>query len=95
MDPRCAYRPKLHGKQGDPVFGIRLISGSRHLLLPGLYLWGAGPNISPVPDSYWDWRDHLRDRFFSLPAWDDSWPDSTLLVFEPMYGDAVAPGDAP
>ncbi len=93
-DP-CMLRGTSYGWFADePVFALSLRAGERRANLPSLYLWASGPNANPViaaiPDSYWDFLDHMRDRAFTLPIWNESWPDDTLVVFEPMF-DVPAP----
>jgi hypothetical protein len=83
----------------EPVFGVRLLAGERRATLPSLYLWASAPNANPavaaVPDSYWDGLDYLRDRLFTLPIFNETWPDDTLVEFELMHDEQKQMQDVP
>ena len=73
----------------QPVFSVTLIDGDRREVLPLNRLY-AGAIDTPA------WKDDLPfcdcevlvDRSYLLPLGDRSWPDSTLVVLEPMQGNA-------
>ena len=68
-----------------PLWSVMLESGERKEVLPVEMLYG-GASRDP------DWKDDLpycdcevlMDRAYFLPLGDLSWPDDTLLTFEPM-----------
>jgi hypothetical protein len=71
----------------QPLFGVTLVTGARREMLPAARLY-AGVSEDPAD------RDELRycdcevllDRSYFLPLDDESWPDDTLVLFEPMTG---------
>lgn len=74
-----------------PLFGVTLVAGDRREMLPSERLWAGAvgdPNLRedlPLCDC-----EVLLDRAYFLPLGDRSWPDDTLVSFEPMEE-----GDAP
>jgi hypothetical protein len=77
----------------QPLFAVTLVAGQRRELLPVAQLYGGAsddPNIQddlPFCDC-----EVLLDRSYFLPLGDRSWPDDTLVEFEPMEGGAEAVG---
>jgi hypothetical protein len=65
----------------EPIFSVTLVSGSRRQTLPCYSVYGC--NAPPIFD-FMDFHEHLRDRAYLLPIRDTSWPDDTLVLFEPM-----------
>jgi hypothetical protein len=94
LDDPCASRHLRYAWFADePVFSITLVSEKRRWTLPCMALWVcdlAGPSAVLAP--LMDWYDLLRDRTFSLPLWDKTWPDDTLVVFDNMSNDPVKHG---
>ncbi len=77
----------------QPLFSVTLVAGPRREVLPVARLYGGAtddPDIrSDLP--YCD-CEVLLDRSYALPLADSSWPDDTLVEFEPMAGAAVGAG---
>jgi hypothetical protein len=75
----------------EPVFSVTLVAGSRRRTLPCVSVYACH---TPAIFNWMDWGDHLRDRVISMPIWDTSWSDDTLVVFDPMRGtDTTARSD--
>jgi hypothetical protein len=76
----------------QPLFSVTLVAGPRREVLPVAQLYGGAsedPNINddlPFCDC-----EVLLDRSYFLPLGDRSWPDDTLVEFEPMEGGVDAP----
>jgi hypothetical protein len=66
----------------QPLFGVRLRAGERSAALPFKMLY-AGGKLNRADLAYCDCQV-LLDRTYYAPIWDLSWPDDTLLEFEPM-----------
>ncbi|GAC1600493.1 MAG: hypothetical protein NVS3B2_02710 [Ramlibacter sp.] len=77
----------------QPLFGVTLIAGQRREALPVARLYGGASDEPAYRDElpYCD-CEVLLDRTYFLPLGDASWPDETLVVFEPMVGGG-SPGD--
>lgn len=78
----------------QPLFGVTLIAGARREMLPAAQLWaGASDDPAYREDLPYCDCEVLLDRSYFLPLGDESWPDDTLVVFEPMAGraDGVVP----
>jgi len=77
----------------QPLFAVTLVAGQRREVLPVAQLYGGAsddPNINddlPFCDC-----EVLLDRSYFLPLGDRSWPDDTLIEFEPMAAGADAAG---
>ena len=65
-----------------PIFGVVLNAGDRHRTLPYRYLHGSNGTMAMA--ALFDWPFALRDRTYFLPLDDRSWPDDTLVTFDPM-----------
>ena len=74
-----------------PIFGVTLVSGTRHRTLPYGYLHGSTGTMTLA--GLFDWPYALRDRAYFLPLEDRSWPDDTEVVFDAM--DDPQPEPAP
>ena len=62
------------------LFGITLVSGERRQALSSdfiLVTFARGGIFA-----FMDWQEHLHDRAYTLPLWDTSWPDDTLVQLE-------------
>lgn len=89
-DP-CMSRSVYYGWIADePIFSVTLKQGERHQELSCFYLYGCH---APIIFDAMDWHAHLRNRFYVLPIFDESWSDDALVVFEPMH-DAPSQSDA-
>ena len=81
----------------QPLFGVTLIAGQRRdMLRAGQLYAGASDDPAYRDDLPYCDCEVLLDRSYFLPLGDRSWPDDTLVVFEPMAGggDAGAVQDA-
>lgn len=93
--PDYCARPDQHYLffAGQPLFGVTLVAGVRREVLPVARLYGGA---SDDPDIRADLPycdcEVLLDRSYSLPLADPSWPDDTLVEFEPMAGGAAGAG---
>ena len=78
-----------------PLFGVTLVAGARREVLPVAQLYG-GASDDPAIRSDLPFCDCavLLDRSYYVPLGDRSWPDDTLVLFEPMAagGDVAAAG---
>ena len=77
----------------EPLFGVTLVAGQRRETLPVSQLY-AGASDDPAINEDLPYCDCevLLDRSYFLPLGDSSWPDDTLVEFDPMTGaDAAAP----
>jgi hypothetical protein len=79
----------------QPLFGVTLVYGQRREALPVSQLYAGAvddPDIrADLP--YCD-CEVLLDRSYFLPLGDRSWPDDTLVEFEPMAGASAAGREA-
>ena len=75
----------------QPLFGVSLVAGQRREFLPVGRLY-AGASDDPEINLVLPFCDCevLLDRSFFLPLGDTSWPDDTLVEFEPMAATVVA-----
>ena len=78
----------------QPLFSVSLVAGQRREFLPVGRLY-AGASDDPEINLVLPYCDCevLLDRSFFLPLGDTSWPDDTLVEFEPMAVSGV-PGAA-
>jgi hypothetical protein len=93
VDDMCLVRGVSYVWLADqPVFSVTLVSESRRQTLPSAFYMHA----FHVPEvfSFMDWHEHLRDRVYSLPLWDTTWPDDALVVLEPMENSTAASAQA-
>lgn len=82
---------------GEPLFGVTLVAGQRREAVPVSRLYG-GASDDPAIDADLPFCDCevLLDRSYFLPLGDGSWPDDTLVEFEPMAGaDAAGSSEPP
>ena len=78
----------------QPLFSVSLVAGPRRETLPVAQLY-AGASDDPKINEELRYCDCevLLDRSYFLPLGDPSWPDDTLVEFEPMAGgDAFSAG---
>lgn len=69
----------------QPLFSVTLIAGQRREILPVKQLYaGAGDDPAIGEDLPFCDCEVLLDRSYFLPLADSSWPDDTLVEFEPM-----------
>jgi hypothetical protein len=93
--PDYCARPDQHYLffADQPLFSVTLVAGARREVLPVARLYGGAtddPDIrSDLP--YCD-CEVLLDRSYALPLADASWPDDTLVEFEPMAGGVAGAG---
>lgn len=66
----------------QPISGVTLQAGARSAALPFRMLY-AGGQLARADLAYCDCQV-LLDRTYYAPIWDMSWPDDTLVSFEPM-----------
>jgi hypothetical protein len=88
----CARQnPRYLFFSDEPLFGVALVSGQRRAVLPVGQLY-AGASDDPDIDADLPYCDCevLVDRSYFLPLGDTSWPDDTLVEFEPMAGGGAA-----
>jgi hypothetical protein len=71
----------------QPLFGVTLVAGARRETLPAAQLYAGASDDPAYRDDlpYCD-CEVLLDRSYFLPLGDASWPDDTLVLFEPMTG---------
>ncbi len=71
----------------QPLFSVTLVDGVRREVLPLSRMYaGAIDNPSLKDDLPFCDCEVLVDRSYLLPLGDRSWPDNTLVEFEPMQG---------
>lgn len=65
-----------------PLFSVTLHAGARSAVLPFRLLYSGGKE-TPASLPFCDCQVLLARAYFA-PLWDASWPDDTLLEFDPM-----------
>ena len=75
----------------QPLFSVTLVAGPRRETLPvGQLYAGASDDPAFREDLPYCDCEVLLDRSYFLPLGDSSWPDDTLVEFEPMAGGSDA-----
>ena len=87
--PDYCYRkdPRYLFFSDQPLFSVSLVAGGRRETLPAAQLYAGASDDPKINEDlrYCD-CEVLLDRSYFLPLGDRSWPDDTLVEFEPMAG---------